>query len=89
MPFRRTFAVDVLLLPVFVATVNLEFRCDRGNYVIKNPDTARYTGVNGYYENGTACDSTMTSMDEILTISDCGLVRNRSEKLMKPHSYVV
>ena len=75
MEFIHTFAVAVLLLPVTMATVDLEFRCNQGNYVIKNPDTARYTGINGYFENDTACESnTEGTTAEILTVSDCGMV---------------
>ena len=75
MEFILTFAVAFLLLTVTMATVDLEFRCNQGNYVIKNPDTARYTGVNGYYANGTACESNVEgTMSEILTVSDCGMV---------------
>ena len=74
MAFLRTIVVAALLLPV-VATVDLEFRCNQGNYVIKNPDTGRFTDVNGYFENGTACDSSNDGiMSEILTVSDCGMV---------------
>ena len=74
MAFLRTLAL-VVMLPVAIVACDLEFICNQGNYVIKNPDTTSYTDVNGYYENGTACVSYAEGIDaETLLVSDCGLV---------------
>ena len=76
--FTTKFIVAALLsLTCLACDLDLEFRCTGtdGNYVIVNPDSTTYTGVQAYHENGTECGTTVNGTQSgTFTVCECGLV---------------
>ena len=72
-------AVLLTVTLTFVACdLDLDFRCTgtNGHYVIINPDTSIYTGVQAYHENGTECDASVEGVDgQTFVVPKCGHVR--------------
>lgn len=69
----QVFATLMLAATHRACDLDLDFRCNDGNYAIINPDASVYTGISVFDENGT-CEVSKETGNKTLMVRDCGLV---------------